>query len=310
MSAENKSLFSILDKQTQVSVSYFILSAFVIFLYFIVDNFEVSHTTAELVSSLIALLLLLVSGLFFVFNAVNIILSKDQLQRIDKRRRDANGSDLQTNKRDAKEKSDSVRKDNHQGYEVYLHNIINKLASNAQIADEKASVLLTRGVAFFLSGILLFIGSIMFWQHTVEGEMKDIHVYGVFSCSLLFFIITFFSAWHLKQHRTFTDMATYHTKIELTFAKYLLAYKTVSELSSLSGIEHHASASDEKTYAEAGKRGREKLIDLLCQEIKWPESATQNVPDVSFAQEAFESLTLLTKAAKQEIKASSKRGES
>jgi len=311
MSAENKSLSSALDKQAQVSVFYFILSALLVCSYFIVNYFEVSHTTAEIASSSITLLLLIFSGSFFVFIAVNVIFSKGRLVDLDQKKRgDTNSSDPETKDTDAVETPDSIENNKYQSFEVYLNNIISELALNAQIAEEKASVLLTTGIRFFLFGISLFFLSIIAWQVIAKDEMKDIHVYGVASCSLMFFLFTFFSAWHLKQHRTFTDMATYHTKIELTFAKYLLAYKAVNDLNSLSGIEHAASAPDEKTYTEAGKKVNGKIVALLCQEIKWPESAIQNVPDVSFAKEAFEAITLLTKTAKQEIKASSKRGNS
>jgi hypothetical protein len=103
----------------------------------------------------------------------------------------------------------------------------------------------------------------------------------------LFIFIEFLSAWYLKQYRQFIDTSTYLIKVKSIFDKYMLVYWASREASELS---------------QDKRKSVVQLIDLLRQEIKWPETYLTKNPELSFAKEALETMTLFVKSVKDEAK--------
>ena len=115
------------------------------------------------------------------------------------------------------------------------------------------------------------------------------HIYGIVSCSILFVFIEFLSAWYLKQYRQFIDTSTYLIKVKSIFDRYMLVYWASREASELS---------------QDKRKSVVQLIDLLRQDIKWPETYLTKNPELSFAKEALETMTLFVKNVKDEAKGS------
>jgi hypothetical protein len=171
-------------------------------------------------------------------------------------------------------------------FESYFNDIRRVLLEQAHISDKKASILLDKGTAYAKAGITFFIISIVVWQAlSMITGFKDQYIYGIVSCSLLFIFIEFLSAWFLKQYRHFVDTSTYHIKVKSIFDKYMMSYLAIK---SLSGKE----SCDESKY--------QAMLKTLEEDIKWPESYLLKTGDISFAKEAFETMTQFAKAVKSD----------
>ncbi len=175
-----------------------------------------------------------------------------------------------------------------ESFENYFNDIREVLIEQAHTADKKASILLDKGTAYSKAGITFFITSIIAWQILSWATgFKEQYIYGIVSCSLLFIFIEFLSAWFLKQYRHFVDTSTYHIKVKSIFDKYMMSFLAIKSLGT--------NASDEDAKYQA-------MLKVLEEDIKWPETYLLKNGDVSFAKEAFETMTHFAKAMKSEAK--------
>ena len=173
-------------------------------------------------------------------------------------------------------------------FALYFESIRNLLEQKAEVADKKASILLDKGTGYSRFGIGLFVAAIVGWQFAAHATgFQTQYIYGIASTSLLFVFIEFLSAWFLKQYRQFVDTSTYLIKVKSIFDKYMLVY--------LAGKEAIADGHD-------SKKAKQMLLDLLGEEITWPDTYLTKNADVSFAKEALEAITLLAKSMRAEAK--------
>lgn len=166
----------------------------------------------------------------------------------------------------------------------YFDEIRKVLEQKSQISDEKASILLDKGMGYSKVGIVFFVISIVGWQvmswtHGFQAQF----IYGIVSCSILFAFIEFLSAWFLKQYRQFVDTSTYLIKVKSIFDKFLLAY--------LAAREFNESDSSNDKYRLA-------LMEMIKADMAWPESYLTKCMDVGFAKEAIDSMTNFLSALK------------
>ncbi|WP_413290492.1 hypothetical protein [Bdellovibrio sp. HCB337] len=175
-----------------------------------------------------------------------------------------------------------------ENFENYFNEIRRVLTEQAHIADTKASILLDKGTSYSRNGIVFYIISIIGWQIlALYTEFKEQHIFGIASCSLLFIFIEFLAAWFLKQYRHFVDTSTYLIKVKSIFDKYMLSYLTIKSLST--------STSNEDSKYQA-------MLNILAEEIRWPESYLMKNADISFAKEAMETMTHFVRSMKKDAK--------
>ena len=162
-------------------------------------------------------------------------------------------------------------------FESYYIGAVDRIVRKADVADEKASTLLTKGVRYSQFGILLYIVAIVSWQYVERfwstpksAELHAATILGVVSSSILFIFIEFLAAWFLKQYRHFVDTSTYLMKVKSTLDRYMLTYLLVKD--------RH----EDTRYAE--------LLALLARDISWPDAVS---PDGSYASEAMQSLSAI-----------------
>lgn len=171
---------------------------------------------------------------------------------------------------------------------TYFDSIRKLLEEKASVADEKASILLDKGTLYSRMGIGFFIFSIIAWQLAAAfAGFQTQFIYGIVSTSLLFIFIEFLSAWFLKQYRQFIDTSTYLVKVKSIFDRYMLVY--------LATKEAVANGHDQK-------KSHQELVNLLKADISWPDTYLTKNPDVSFAKETLETMSLLMKSMKGEVK--------
>jgi len=164
----------------------------------------------------------------------------------------------------------------------YYDDLRTVLQDKASNADAKASLLLDRGVAYSKLGILFFIISIIVWQVLAwQHGFKNQFIYGIVSCSLLFLTIEFLSAWFLRQYVQFVDTSTYLMKVKSIFDRYLLTYLVVL---------------DAKVQTLPDKTAAAGVLQILKDEIKWPDMQPGKTTDITFAREMMDSLASLAKA--------------
>jgi len=172
-------------------------------------------------------------------------------------------------------------------FKSYFNSIRVVLEQKAADADEKASILLDKGTSYFRWGITFFIFSIVAWQVIAYiTEFKSQYIYGIVSCSGLFIFIEFLSAWFLRQYRLFVDTSTYLIKVKAVFDRYMLVCLVADELRSKGGDAKSATL---------------RLVDLLRAKIEWPESYLTKEPDIGFAREAVETMSLLLKSVRSQV---------
>ena len=174
-----------------------------------------------------------------------------------------------------------------QSFVAYFHSVREVLERKAAIADEKASILLDKGVAYSRFGIVVFVASIALWQYLAwRNGFKVQHIYGIASCSILFIFIEFLSAWFLKQYRHFVDTSTYLIKVKSIFDRYMLSYHISNEFDALDP--------EEQTHSQMGG-----VLALLRDDIKWPDDYSLKNADVSFARETLQSISEIVKATRK-----------
>lgn len=179
------------------------------------------------------------------------------------------------------EKSDNV--------ESILKQTITTLEQKANAADEKASLLLQRGVSYTKFGIGFYLFSILIWQVVfVHYGFRKEHLYGILSCSFLFLFIEFLSAWFLKQYKNFTDNSVYLLKIKSFFDKFLIVYLIESK---------------EDSNENGSVNSYEKTIMLLSKDLIWPDVSVIENKEASFAKDTILSISDLINAVnKKEVK--------
>jgi hypothetical protein len=176
-------------------------------------------------------------------------------------------------------------------FDSYFNGIRSTLEEKAASADRKASILLDKGTVYAQGGIKFFIISIVVWQ-TLSwlNGFETQYIYGMASCSVVFIFIEFLSAWFLKQYRQFVDTSTYLIKVKSIFDRYMLAYLVFKELSG------------------DGKEKLYEMIELLRDDIKWPETYLLKNSDISFTKEAMETMNFLLKNMRDTVKEESRKG--
>lgn len=169
-------------------------------------------------------------------------------------------------------------------FETYFNTIIIYLDNQISISDKKASLLLNKGINMAIAGITIYFIIIFIWQYLIYlFGFKNQYLYGIISTSLLFIFVEFFSAWFLRQYRSYVDTSTYLVKIKSILQRYVLAYLAL-------------------------KDGKEKdfdvlpIITMLQDEIKWPETYLIKKPDINFAKECLETATNLIKSVQNNNK--------
>jgi hypothetical protein len=164
-------------------------------------------------------------------------------------------------------------------FAIYYAVAVDQIVRKANTADEKASVLLTKGIRYSQLGILLYIIAILTWQIVeryyagTTPSSTPLHaatILGVTSTTVLFIFIEFLAAWFLKQYRHFVDTSTYLMKVKSILDRYMLTYLLVKD------------RPDETKYSE--------LLALLARDINWPDRVTA---DGSYASDAMSSLAAL-----------------
>lgn len=198
-------------------------------------------------------------------------------------------NELEQAKTDLKAASSSTGSDplRDQYFAAYFNSVREVLERKAAVADEKASILLDKGVAYSRFGIVLFVASIALWQYLAwHGGFKVQYIYGIASCSILFVFIEFLSAWFLKQYRHFVDTSTYLIKVKSIFDRYMLSYLIANEFDAL----------DSEEQANSQIAG---VLGLLRDDIKWPDDYILKNADVSFARETLQAISEIVKATKR-----------
>ena len=179
------------------------------------------------------------------------------------------------------QKNEQIRIDQYKSFSNYFDGIRTLLENKSTDADEKASILLDKGIAYSRFGIILFIASIVLWQGlSLFTGFKEQYIYGIVSCSLLFVFVEFLSAWFLRQYRNYVDTSTYIIKIKSIFDRYMLSYLAI-----------HDSDKDISS-----------LAIILSDDIKWPETYLMKNADIGFAKEAMEAMTYLAQNVRKEAR--------
>lgn len=159
------------------------------------------------------------------------------------------------------------------------------LQAKADAADEKASILLQRGIAYTKFGIAYYLVSIIIWQFVFfhNGYKKE-YLWGIASCSFLFLFIEFLSAWFLKQYKNFTDNSVYLLKVKSIFDRYLLIYHLENDKNN--------DFTQQNTHA----------IAALSKDITWPDVSVIESKEDSFTKEAITSITEAIKSLRKDAK--------
>lgn len=174
-----------------------------------------------------------------------------------------------------------------QTFESYFDSIRRVLEQKAAVADEKASILLDKGMLYSKLGILFFVMSIAAWQWLASTNgFKAQHIYGIASCSLMFVFIEFLSAWFLKQYRHFVDTSTYLIKVKSIFDRYMLSYLAANHF-------------DNFDADDLAKQHASYVLEMLSAEIKWPDSYLFKNADASFARDSVDAISELARALRK-----------
>ncbi|WP_129938784.1 hypothetical protein [Serratia proteamaculans] len=189
----------------------------------------------------------------------------------------SNANVLESGMIDKKESKAATRvKREEDTFITYFKSMKVLIERKASAADEKASILLEKGTSYTKFGIIFYLLSILIWQFIFwkQGFKVDF-AWGIASCSFLFLFIEFLSAWFLKQYKNFTDTSTYLIKVKSTLDRYMLMY--------MIGFENK----DKEIILMA----RKALLEMLSEEIQWPDTKTINNNDNGYAKDALASLS-------------------
>ncbi len=155
------------------------------------------------------------------------------------------------------------------------------LEEKAKLADEKASVLLDRGVAYSRFGIGFFIVAIVTWQALAWWRGFETQlIFGIASSTVLFVFLQFLSSWFLKQYRHFIEVSTYLIEIKSVFDRYTLLYMLIRE----------SSGKEQPDLAPMSA-----LVSALKEEMKWPRARPGFTDDVYYAKDAIGSTEEIVK---------------
>lgn len=217
----------------------------------------------------------------------------DAINNLKNDRNEVNATDLINKIASLYSFNTDAGKEKNNNFKSYFLSIIERLEKQIDISDKKASELLDKGTSYARNGIMFFIVSIVVWQ-VASGiwGFKEHFIYGMASCSLVFIFIEFISAWFLKQYKSFTDTSTYIIKVKSIFDKYLLVYFALQDV-----------------YEDNSKHSK-KVIDILGEEIHWPDTYLLKKGDLGFAKEAIEAMTHFASSMKSEFKNMSQRNDS
>lgn len=267
-----------------ISLSTILIASALIAIIIEITNVDFSRLLLQLSAVIISILATVVTFVNYM--------NKEKISSVDERRRTEEhnlntiikNSNEQTNNNNLIADYELVKKNQEELYKnfsSYFNGIKVLLENKASDADEKASILLDKGIKYSLYGIVFFIMSIIAWQIlSINFGFREHYVYGIVSCSILFIFVEFLSAWFLKQYRNYVDTSTYLIKIKSIFDRYMLVYLVL----------------DDKN------KNTNELINLLSDDIKWPETYLLKSGDISFAKEAFETMSYFVQQAKKEAK--------
>ncbi|MDV6237766.1 hypothetical protein CH379_019225 [Leptospira ellisii] len=155
------------------------------------------------------------------------------------------------------------------------------LIQKSNLSDEKASILLDKGISFTKFGITLFIFSIIAWQIVASfvGFTQQV-IFGILSSSFLFVFIELLSAWFLKQYKSFTDTSTYMLKIKALVDRYMFAFLVIEKFPNTSARVSNA----------------ELILKIIEKEIKWPDSRVNKENVDYYARDVINALSESIKA--------------
>ncbi|MEA4990694.1 hypothetical protein SDC9_14446 [bioreactor metagenome] len=177
----------------------------------------------------------------------------------------------------------------YQTFQEYFTDVIKFFDQQIDSSDRKASLLLDKGTAYSRNGVYFYIAMIITSQIIIyfTGYQQQ-HIYGLAGFSLVFIFVEFLSAWFLKQYRQYVDTSTYLIKIKTILERYFLVYLAIKE-------------------ARENDKNHTELLDILKEDIKWPDTYLTKVPEVSFAKECIETATQLIRAVKSEANSKPKK---
>ncbi|EKR17341.1 hypothetical protein [Leptospira interrogans] len=157
------------------------------------------------------------------------------------------------------------------------------LIQKSNLSDEKASILLDKGISFTKFGIALFIFSIIAWQIVASfvGFTQQV-IFGILSSSFLFIFIEFLSAWFLKQYKSFTDTSTYMLKIKALLDRYMFAFLVIEKFPNTSARVSNA----------------ELILKIIEKEIRWPDSKINKENVDNYAGDVINILSELIKTVR------------
>ncbi|MDN4144971.1 bZIP transcription factor [Pseudomonas tohonis] len=162
-------------------------------------------------------------------------------------------------------------------FERCISETIKSLDDRISLAEEKSSVLLDTGTMYLRRGIYFYVFTIVAWQFVYyKFDVAGPNLWlGVVSCSLTFLVIEFLAAWYLKQYRSYVDSSVAYLRVRSTFSRYLLSYYAIREF---------------EVGGELSDNGREQLLKVLEEQVKWPELKDLNRNDFNYMVEMLGSV--------------------
>jgi len=160
-------------------------------------------------------------------------------------------------------------------FEDYLNAIVQALDVRISLSEIKANGLLKQGKGLMKWGVALYTLTVIGWQFAAHswGYSHTLLV-GMISCSLMFVVVEFMAAWLLKQYRSYVDSSMAYLQVRSVYSNYLLAYYTVNQMSSI-------------------PEGRDIIVKMLCEEIKWPALNDLHKNDFNYMVEAISGFTVV-----------------
>jgi hypothetical protein len=161
----------------------------------------------------------------------------------------------------------------------YVNSVCRTIGLRRLDLAEKASLMLDKGTICATFGILFYLFSIVIWQIYLVYSEKGIaaeHIAGMVSCTIIFLFIESLSAWFMIQHQRFINTSTHLGKVAYIFDKNILAFLALEKL-----VDHKEKISSEHIA---------KILEVLGQDITWPDGILYNEKDISFDKEVKESM--------------------
>ncbi|TDJ76419.1 hypothetical protein E2H86_11610 [Pseudomonas putida] len=147
-------------------------------------------------------------------------------------------------------------------FERYITGILKSLSSYASRSEETAAKLLEKGVAFMAGGLLFYVVAIVAWQFYAKlaSPVEHLLYIGMIACSTTFLVIEFLAAWFFKQYRYYVDVSMSCLRVRSVYDRYLLSFYALKEFDS------------------GGVGARDKMLEILHEDVKWPsyQATTRN----------------------------------